>query len=122
MSKTLIKNIGRIQTPIGSYSHKGTEQGENIKIDNTWLLMEDDIISAIGKDNMVPSDLGEIDKEIDALGSLVTPGLVDGHTHLIFSGFRQNEIGLKLKGASYLEILRRRRHIGYRKKHKESQL
>lgn len=106
MSKTLIKNIGRIQTPIGSHSHKGTEQGENIKIDNTWLLMEDDIISAIGKDNMIPSDLGEIDKEIDALGSLVTPGLVDGHTHLIFSGFRQNEIGLKLKGASYLEILR----------------
>ena len=106
MSKTLIKNIGRLQTPVGSYSHKGEKQGENIKIDNTWILIEDDIIKAIGKDNIIPNDLGDIDKEIDAMDSLVTPGLVDGHTHLIFSGFRQNEIVMKLKGASYLEILR----------------
>jgi len=106
MSKTLIKNIGRLQTPVGSYSHRGNKQGENLRIDNTWILIEDDIIKAIGKDNVIPDDIGEIDKEIDAIDSLVTPGFVDGHTHLIFHGFRQNEIVMKLKGASYLEILK----------------
>ncbi|MEZ4626813.1 MAG: hypothetical protein R2912_01465 [Eubacteriales bacterium] len=33
------------------------------------------------------------------------PGWVDAHTHLVFGGWRQHEIPLKLKGASYLEIL-----------------
>ena len=41
---------------------------------------------------------------VDAEGHLVTPGLVDAHTHLIFGGWRQNELGLKLHGASYLDI------------------
>ena len=41
-----------------------------------------------------------------AEGKLVTPGLVEGHTHLVFGGYRQNEIPLKLKGAGYLDILR----------------
>ena len=44
------------------------------------------------------------DQVIDAQGSLVTPGLVDAHTHLIFGGWRQNELGLKLHGKTYLEI------------------
>ena len=35
----------------------------------------------------------------------MTPGWVDAHTHLVFGGWRQHEIPLKLRGASYLEIL-----------------
>jgi len=31
--------------------------------------------------------------------------LVDSHTHLVFGGWRQNELSLKLGGASYLDIL-----------------
>ena len=42
---------------------------------------------------------------IDAEGCLVTPGLVDSHTHLVFGGWRQKELSLKLKGVSYLDIL-----------------
>ena len=37
---------------------------------------------------------------------MVTPGLVDAHTHLVFGGWRQGEIPLKLRGATYLDILR----------------
>ena len=42
---------------------------------------------------------------IDATGGTVTPGLVDPHTHLLFGGSREGEVGLRQRGASYLEIL-----------------
>ncbi|MBQ1675200.1 MAG: imidazolonepropionase, partial [Oscillospiraceae bacterium] len=48
---------------------------------------------------------GSFDQTVDAEGCLVTPGLVDAHTHLVFGGWRQNELGLKLHGATYLDIL-----------------
>ncbi len=42
---------------------------------------------------------------LDASGATVTPGLVDPHTHLLFGGSREDEIVLRARGASYLEIL-----------------
>jgi imidazolonepropionase len=41
---------------------------------------------------------------MDAKGSLVTPGLVDCHTHMIFAGNRAGEFQMKLAGRSYAEI------------------
>ncbi|TPE53363.1 imidazolonepropionase [Maribrevibacterium harenarium] len=37
-------------------------------------------------------------------GGLITPGLVDCHTHLIFGGNRANEFEMRLNGASYQDI------------------
>jgi imidazolonepropionase len=42
---------------------------------------------------------------LDAAGGLVTPGLVDPHTHLLFGGTREAELRLRQRGAAYLEIL-----------------
>jgi len=42
---------------------------------------------------------------IDADGGLVTPGLVDPHTHLLFAGTREGELVLRQQGAGYLDIL-----------------
>jgi imidazolonepropionase len=47
------------------------------------------------------------DEIVDAGGALVTPGLVDPHTHLLFAGDRAGEHAQRLSGASYLEIGRR---------------
>lgn len=44
--------------------------------------------------------------EHDAQGRLVTPGLIDCHTHAVFAGHRAVEFELRLKGASYEEIAR----------------
>jgi imidazolonepropionase len=109
MSTLYIKNIGMLQTPIGSHKHSGKAQGENLKLHGAAILIEDGMIREIysGSESQqidVELDL-DPDTIIDAEGRLVTPGLVDGHTHLVFGGYRQHEIPLKLRGASYLEIL-----------------
>ena len=102
--RLLIKNIGCLQTPAGSYSHKGSKQGKNLKLYNAAIAVEDGIIKAVTEDGKLPE--GSFDEEIDAEGKLATPGFVDGHTHLVFGGYRQNEIPMKLAGAGYLDILR----------------
>jgi imidazolonepropionase len=45
-------------------------------------------------------------EEHDLRGALVTPGLVDAHTHLVYGGHRAREFELRLQGASYEEIAR----------------
>ena len=97
--KTIVTNIGMLATPQGSGPRKGPEQGEIQILRDAWVLMEDGVIAQVGTGPAPAAD-----ETIDAGGSLVTPGLVDAHTHLIFGGWRQNELGLKLHGKSYLEI------------------
>jgi imidazolonepropionase len=43
---------------------------------------------------------------VDCEGRLITPGLVDCHTHLVYAGSRAKEFALRLAGASYAEIAR----------------
>ena len=98
----LLKNIGLLATPIGNRAQKGKAQGEITQIKNAVVAIKDGIIEYAGEyDSSVKA--GTV---IDCEGCLVTPGLVDAHTHLVFGGWRQHEFGLKLAGVSYLDILR----------------
>ena len=100
MSHVLVKQIGMLATPQGTSAKKGAEQGKIQILKDAWVLIEDGMISKIGTGE-VPAVTCEV---VDAEGKLVTPGLVDAHTHLIFGGWRQNELGMKLHGKTYLEI------------------
>lgn len=104
MSSLLLKNIGMLATPLGTAARRGEEQGQIQILKNAWILAEDGVITQIGTGDVPSAGSAEV---IDAGGNLVTPGLVDAHTHLIFGGWRQNELGLKLHGVPYLEILAR---------------
>lgn len=106
MRKTLITNIGLLCTPVGSRVHAGPQQGELVKIPQAALVLEGEKITYCGPQSDLPQGSDQGAEIIDAHGRLVTPGLIDAHTHLVFGGWRQHEIPLKLAGASYLDILR----------------
>ncbi len=106
MEKTLVQNIGLLCTPLGSSVHAGEMQGQMGKTPEACVLMEDGIITYAGSQADFPMEKAQGAQVIDAKGSLVTPGLIDAHTHLVFGGWRQHEIPLKLAGAGYLDILR----------------
>lgn len=42
--------------------------------------------------------------ELDAAGTVVLPGFVDSHTHMMFAGSRENEFTLRAEGATYQRI------------------
>jgi len=97
-----ITNIGLLATAKGTSPRAGSKQGEiNLKKNQSILIQGDTIIDIV--DSVPESFSGEI---IDAEGCLVTPGLVDSHTHLVFGGWRAHELQLKMQGVDYLEILK----------------
>ena len=101
MSELLLTNIGMLATPTGSSARRGAEQGQIQILRNAWVLISQGQIAQVGT-GTPPAVSGA--QVVDAGGKLVTPGLVDAHTHLIFGGWRQNELGMKLHGKSYLDI------------------
>lgn len=44
---------------------------------------------------------------VNCEGNLITPGLIDCHTHLVYAGHRAEEFKMRLEGVSYQEIARR---------------
>lgn len=101
--KTLIRNIGLLATPEGLCARRGPAQGQLRLLKNAWVLAEGGIITAVGQ-GAPPCGAEQV---IDAEGRLATPGLADAHTHLIFGGWRQDELADKLHGVPYLDILAR---------------
>ncbi|ENM3750710.1 imidazolonepropionase [Vibrio paracholerae] len=64
------------------------------------LVIEQGRIQYIGQHIDHPSDA----HPISCAGKLVTPGLIDCHTHLVYAGSRANEFELRLQGVPYQTI------------------
>lgn len=99
-----IINIGTLATPQGHAAKAGTQQGEIVSLTDAYVLIENGLIKETG---IGQPDLAGISQNhiLDAGGHLVTPGLVDAHTHLVFGGWRAHELQQKLAGVPYLDIL-----------------
>ena len=74
-------------------------------VERGTLLVDGTTIAWAGAEADLPART-RVDAEIDLGGALVTPGLVDCHTHLVYAGQRADEFEQRLEGASYEEIAR----------------
>lgn len=90
-----LHNIGRLFT--------GTQAGV---IEKASVICDDDEhIAWCGREGEEPRDLlGYVAHDEDCGGGLVTPGLIDAHTHPVYAGNRMAEIAMRSAGASYEEV------------------
>jgi imidazolonepropionase len=70
--------------------------------ENAAVLVEGDVISWVGNNDQQPDVKGT--EIIDCRGRLLTPGLIDCHSHIVYGGDRAMEFERRLEGASYEEI------------------
>ena len=82
-----------------------TNQGSYGLIECGALYIRDGKIDWVGKASEIPSELLHSKSE-DLEGRLVTPGLIDCHTHIVFGGNRSVEFEMRLNGASYEDVAR----------------
>ncbi len=105
--KILIKNIQQLLQVRDTAPTRvvGSEMKSLPRIDNAWLLLEDGFIADYGTMESMPHIQAE--KVIDASGKLVLPTWCDSHTHLVYSGNREQEFVDRINGLSYQEIAER---------------
>lgn len=71
------------------------------------IVIVDDLIVWCGDDADLPSEYALQTKCHDNChGALITPGLIDCHTHLVYAGDRADEFQQRLKGKSYQDIIK----------------
>lgn len=100
-SRYSVVNCRQLVTLAGAKGPRtGDALGEVHAISNGAFVVEDGQIVWVGKSEDVP----QCEDSIDAGGRLVTPGLVDCHTHCVFGGDRIDEFGWRCEGKSYQEI------------------
>jgi imidazolonepropionase len=75
-------------------------------IEDGALLVEGETIAWVGLRAELPAQLASGAIHHEAGGALITPGLIDCHTHLVYGGDRAHEFELRLNGASYEDIAR----------------
>jgi imidazolonepropionase len=75
-------------------------------LEKAAIVVRDGRIEWFGAEAELPSAFADAVSH-DLEGRLVTPGLVDCHTHLVYAGNRAEEFAMRLEGASYEDIAKR---------------
>lgn len=101
-----IKNITQLVTVAsGGNRFKAGAAMEDIGlIEHAGVLCRGGKIAWVGRMENFGGSLPEDMHELDAAGSVVFPGFVDSHTHMMFAGNRAGEFALRSRGATYQEI------------------
>jgi len=109
--QVLVTGIGTLVTMTGGQSSGyllGKHLGESLgEIRDAAILCHDGMVIACGHRNDVEARAGRDfhGRVVDVDGALVTPGLVDCHTHPVFVGNRAHEFEMRLAGATYESIM-----------------
>lgn len=103
----VIKNIGKLATMRSGKNPKVKERMNEIEIlENAYVAIGDGKFVDIGQGESYKKIINQTSKIDDADGLLVTPGLIDAHTHLVHGGSRENEFSKKISGVPYIDILK----------------
>jgi imidazolonepropionase len=104
---TLFVNAGAVVTAAGpGRARRGTEMSDARVRTGVGIAVRDGLIETVAPE----SDLRlayPVASVVDCGGGVVTPGLVDSHTHAVFGAGRYAEHELRAAGVPYLEIARR---------------
>jgi len=102
----LIKNAGQLVTMAGPVPRVGAALREIGLIEQGAVAIAGDEIVAVGKSDDIVRQMpvAENCTVVDARGAVVTPGLIDPHTHPVFSMTRQKEFEMRIEGRTYMEI------------------
>lgn len=104
----IVRDASQLVTVSGrSTPRSGREQGQVNLIEGGAIAISGGEIVAVGTTDEIMTTV-EIDSdtaEMDARGCIITPGLIDSHTHLVFAGTREREFEMRARGASYGEIM-----------------
>ena len=105
MIDLLIHNAKQLVTCAGASGPKRGQAMQDVGlIDDGAIAIADGVIVATGPSTELRARY-TARQTIDASQKVVCPGFVDCHTHLVFAGDRVNEFELRIKGATYLEIM-----------------
>jgi len=108
----VIGNIGQLLTmaPRPDGVRPDSETGALGLVEDAMVVVRDGLVAGCGRRHELEplADIIAAGREpifIDAAGGVVTPGLIDPHTHLLFCGWREAEFTQRLEGRPYLDIL-----------------
>lgn len=109
MKPIWIKHAAQLVTVSGDNKPRTREAMSNLGlIEDGSVWVENGKIIAVGTTSELEASFGNRANEadiVDATGQLVTPGLVDPHTHVAYGGSREREFEKRLEGATYMEIM-----------------
>lgn len=82
-----------------------TINSQGLQLQNQAIVLLNGTIQWCGPERDLPAEfLASYKSKEDCSGQLITPGLIDCHTHLVYAGNRAAEFKMKLEGVSYAEI------------------
>jgi imidazolonepropionase len=99
----LITNIGQLATPRGRKPLSGEKMSSLRTVRKAAVAIDGGTVAAVGQQEKILREY-TAKRKMDVRGRLVTPGLVDPHTHMVFAGSREHEFEMRCRGASYKEI------------------
>jgi len=105
----LILNAAQVVTCAGNGPKRGAAM-QNLNLipsglmENGAVAIDGGVITAVGSSAELQARFQPA-AIIDAAGKAVCPGFVDPHTHTVFAGDRAHEFELRIKGATYMEIM-----------------